>query len=105
MNAEEMEAYVRNNEPNICQISIRKDDVEIYSQEWNDYLKTDCTHIMSATKSIVSLLVGIAVDQGMIHSIDDKVLSYFPDYTVKRGEKTIQDVTIRHLLTMRAPYK
>lgn len=60
---------------------------------------------MSATKSIVALLVGIAVDRGQIASIDDKVLSYFPDYQVKRGEKTIYDVTIRHLLTMRAPYK
>ena len=60
---------------------------------------------MSATKSIVALLVGIAVDRGEIGSIDDKVLSYFPDYQVKRGEKTIYDVTIRHLLTMRAPYK
>ena len=34
-----------------------------------------------------------------------KVLSYFPEYPVKRGEKTIYDVTIKHLLTMRAPYK
>jgi CubicO group peptidase (beta-lactamase class C family) len=60
---------------------------------------------MSATKSIVSLLVGIAADRGLIKGIDEPVLSFFPDYTVKRGEKTIYDVTIRHLLTMRAPYK
>jgi hypothetical protein len=32
-------------------------------------------------------------------------LTFFPDYQVKRGEKTIYDVTIRHLLTMTAPYK
>ena len=55
--------------------------------------------IMSATKSVVSLLVGIAIDQGMIGSVDDKVLSYFPEYPVKRGEKTIYDVTVKHLLT------
>ena len=60
---------------------------------------------MSATKSIMALLVGIAVDRGEIVSLDEKVLTYFPDYPVKRGEKTIYDVTIRHLLTMRAPYK
>ena len=30
------------------------------------------------------------------------MLDYFPDYKVKRGEKTIYEVTIRHLLTMRA---
>ena len=60
---------------------------------------------MSATKSVISLLIGIAIDKGIIGGVDDKVLSYFPDYRVKRGEKTIYDVTIRHLLTMRAPYK
>ena len=32
-------------------------------------------------------------------------MDYFPDYQVKRGEKTIYDVTVRHLLTMTAPYK
>lgn len=53
----------------------------------------------------MALLVGIAIDKGQIGSVDDKVLDYFPDYNVKRGEKTIYDVMIRHLLTMRAPYK
>ena len=105
MNRIEFDAYVREKEPNICQICVRKDDREIFSEEWNGYKRTDCTHIMSATKSIVSLLVGIAVDKGMIRSTEEKVISFFPDYTVKRGEKTIFDVTIRHLLTMRAPYK
>jgi CubicO group peptidase (beta-lactamase class C family) len=105
MNTVDMEAYVREKEPNICQICVWKDGREIYSNEWNGYWKTDCTHIMSATKSIMGLLTGIAVDKGMIRSIDDRVISWFPDYKVKRGEKTIYDVTIRHLLTMRAPYK
>ena len=40
-----------------------------------------------------------------IGNVDDKVMDYFPDYKVKRGEKTIYDVTIRHLLNMRTPYK
>ncbi len=105
MNTKEIEEYVREKEPNICQICVWKDGKEVYSHEWNGYKRTDCTHIMSATKSIVSLLIGIAVDRQLIQSIDEKVLSFFPNYPVKRGEKTIYDVTIRHLLTMRAPYK
>lgn len=90
---------------NICQIVILKNGEEVYSEEFNGYKKTDCAHVMSVTKSIMALLVGIAVDKGFIKSIDDKVLDYFPDYRVKRGEKTIYDVTIKHLLTMKAPYK
>ena len=105
MSATDIAAYVREKEPNICQICVLKDGIEVFSAEWNGYRRTDCTHIMSATKSIMALLTGIAADHGMIGSTDDKVLSFFPAYSVKRGEKTIYDVTIKHLLTMRAPYK
>jgi CubicO group peptidase (beta-lactamase class C family) len=49
--------------------------------------------------------VGIALDKGFIKNVDQKVIDFFPDYIVKRGEKTIYDVTIRNLLTMTAPYK
>ena len=105
MNKEELREKIAKTQPNICQIVVLRDGKEIFAGEWNGYKRDDCVHIMSATKSVVSLLTGIAVDKGLIGSIDDKVLDYFPDYQVKRGEKTIQQVTIRHLLTMRAPYK
>lgn len=105
MNRKELYEHIQEKQPNICQISVLQNGNEIYSAQWNGYQRADCTHIMSTTKSIVSLLVGIAVDQNMIGSVDDKVLSYFPEYSVKRGEKTIYDVTVKHLLTMRAPYK
>ena len=105
MKPEELYPYIQQTQPNICQISVLQNGQEVWSGEWNGYKKTDCTHIMSATKSVVALLVGIAIDKGLIGGVDDAVLSYFPDYRVKRGEKTIYDVTIRHLLTMRAPYK
>ena len=105
MNQEELHDLIAKQQPNICQIVAYKDGEKVYSDCWNDYKADDCTHIMSATKSIMALLIGIALDKGQIRSIDDKVLDYFPDYKVKRGEKIIYAVTIRHLLTMRAPYK
>ncbi|MBQ2911118.1 MAG: serine hydrolase [Clostridia bacterium] len=105
MNKAEIHDFIVKNQPNICQIAAIRDGKMVYSDTWNDYTKEDCTHIMSATKSIMALLVGIAIDKGQIGSVNDKVLDYFPDYKTKRGEKTIFDVTIKHLLTMRAPYK
>lgn len=105
MNKDELHNIIFNNQSNICQIVVYKDSEMVYSDEWNDYKVDDCTHIMSATKSIVSLLIGIALGQGLIKNLDDKVLDYFPNYQVKRGEKTIYNITIKHLLTMRAPYK
>lgn len=105
MNKEELHSFIEKKQPNICQIAGIKDNEIVYSDNWNGYKQEDCVHIMSATKSIMSLLIGIALDKGQIGSVDDKVLDYFPDYKVKRGEKTISEITIKHLLTMRAPYK
>jgi len=105
MNQEELYNLIKDGQPNICQIVAYRNGAKVYSECWNDYKPDNCTHIMSATKSIIALLIGIALDRGQIKSIDDKVLDYFPDYKIKRGEKTIHNVTIKHLLTMRAPYK
>ena len=105
MNKEKLHNLIKEQQPNICQVVAYKGNEKVYSDCWNNYKADDCTHIMSATKSIIALLIGIALDKGRIGSVDDKVLDYFPDYKTKRGEKTIYDVTIKHLLTMRAPYK
>ncbi len=105
INLTEFHNYVSDNQPNICQVAVIKKGKEIINDTWNGYKKDDTVHTMSVTKSIVSLLVGIAMEQGLIGSVDDYVLDYFPGYKIKRGEKTIQKTTLKHLLTMTAPYK
>lgn len=93
------------NEKNICEITAIKNASVVYEDYWHGYRPGDTLNIMSVTKSVVALLTGIAIDKGLIKGVDQKVLEFFPDYLVKRGEKTIYDVTLRHLLTMTAPYK
>lgn len=56
-------------------------------------------------KSIVGILVGIAIDQGYIESVHQKVLDFFPDYKLKRNQEQLKDVTIENYLTMTVPYK
>ena len=93
------------NESNICQICVIKGEETIYDECWRGFRPEDPVNVNSVTKGVMAVLTGIAADKGSIRSIDEKVISFFPDYQVKRGEKTIYDVTIRHLLTMTAPYK
>ena len=62
-------------------------------------------HVYSVTKSIISILFGIALDKGYIKNVQEKVLDYFPEYKVKRGERKIRNITLRDMLTMTAPYK
>ena len=105
VNLSEFHSYVSDNQSNICQVTVIQNGKTIINDSWNGYKADDTVHTMSVTKNIVSLLVGIAIKQGLIGSVDDYVLDYFPDYKIKRGEKTIQKVTLKNLLTMTAPYK
>ena len=93
------------NEINICQIYAIKNGSVVFNDCWRGYKTTDAVNVMSVTKSVMALLVGIAIDKGYIKNVNQNVIDFFPDYQVKRGEKTIYKVTLRHLLTMTAPYK
>ena len=98
--------YSSKNDVNVRQIVAYKDNVLEIEEYKEGFAKEDTMNVMSVTKSITSLLIGIAIDKGYIKSVDDLVMDYYKDiYTPKRGEKTIYDVTIKHLLTMTAPYK
>lgn len=56
--------------------------------------------IHSATKSIVSALVGIAVDRGHIPSVDVPVVDLFPDRQIQNLDDRKRRMTIRDLLSM-----
>lgn len=108
MNKEQLHKYISEstgNESNICQIYAIKDGKAAYDDCWHGFKPDDCMNVNSVTKGIMGLLAGIAIDKGFIKSVDARVMDFFSDYMVKRGEKTIYDVTVKHLLTMTAPYK
>ena len=97
--------YSSKNDVNICQIVAYKGNELCVEEYKNDFTREDTLHVMSVTKAITSLLVGIAIDKGYIKSVDDYVMDYYKDYTPKRGEKVIYEVKIKDLLTMTAPSK
>lgn len=76
---------------------VRNDSIlfEHYYEGWD---RNTTSNLYSATKSIVSLLAGAAIDEGKIGSIDDPVGKYLKEYN--EGEK--KKVTVRNLLTMSA---
>ena len=68
----------------------------IYEKYWDGYTPTTLSGSFSAAKSIVSLLIGIALDEGKIKSLDEPVANYVDHFKTNGLEK----VTIKHLLTM-----
>ncbi len=68
----------------------------------NPIYNQDSIHfIASVTKSVMSGIFGIAVDQGYINSIHDPVLSYFPNRTIANPNPLKDSMTVRDLLTMK----
>ena len=102
---ESLDSIIQSDYGNTAGIVVLKDGKTCYESYFNACTSSTPVHIFSVTKSITSILIGIAIDKGCIRSVDQHVLDFFPGYTPKRGEKTIQTVTLRNMLSMTAPYK
>jgi CubicO group peptidase (beta-lactamase class C family) len=60
--------------------------------------------LQSVTKSYTSALVGIALEQGCLLSLDQKLLDFFPEVYSKISDPRKEQITIRNMLEMRAGY-
>jgi len=60
--------------------------------------------LQSVTKSYTSALVGIALHQGYLSSIDQKMMDFFPEVADQITDLRKEQITIHHMLQMRAGY-
>ena len=75
---------------------IIKNDSLIHEQYWDGYGEDSYTNSFSMAKSFVSILIGFAIDEGKIKSVNQPVSDFLPEF--KEGKKS--KLTIKHLLTM-----
>ena len=73
-----------------------RDNAILYEGYFNGYTRDSVVTSFSIAKSFTSALVGIAIEEGYIHSVDDPIIWYLPELR----SKGLDSVTIRHLLTM-----
>ncbi|MDH3649219.1 MAG: beta-lactamase family protein [Saprospiraceae bacterium] len=70
---------------------------------WHPYYKYSKLHtLQSVTKSITSVLLGIAIDEGLISDIREPVMSLLSEYQVDQSDERKQAMTLEDLLTMRS---
>ena len=65
----------------------------VVEEYFNGGAREQSTDVWSVTKSFISALIGIAIEQGHIESLDDRMVDYLPEYP------EFGDLTIRHVLT------
>ncbi|MFE3572736.1 serine hydrolase domain-containing protein [Lysinibacillus sp. NPDC059133] len=98
-----LEQVIKSDYNNINGIVIIRNGHLAYEKYFNGKGRDDCHHVASVTKSVLSALIGIAIDKGYIKSVEQKVLDFFPEY-MSDADQQKQQITIRHLLTMTVPY-
>ena len=97
--AEMVRKIVDRTYPNVHSVLIIKNRKLVFEEYFYEYAKDTLQELRSATKSFISALTGIAIDKGYIKSINEKVLSFFPEYNFDDSSDLLSRLTIRNVLT------
>jgi len=100
----ELDPVIRSQYSNLNGMIVVRKGYVVFEKYYHHCGPEDAHNVASVTKSITSALIGIAVGAGYIRSIDEKVLGFFPEYVPDAAERQKREITLRHLLTMTAPY-
>ncbi|MEO7496766.1 MAG: serine hydrolase [Massilia sp.] len=84
---------------NVDSVLIVKDGKLVLEEYFYQYDQDKLHEQRSATKSVVSALVGIAIDKGFIKNTQQTVLDFFPEYELKNLTEDKKKITIEDLLT------
>lgn len=89
----DLDAELQRNE-SVSFLVIKNDSI-VYEQYWDSYLDKTLSNSFSVSKSIVGVLAGIAIGEGLV-SLNDPVGKYIREFNLGPNKA----VTVRHLLTM-----
>lgn len=96
-----MDDYITTSGNPIDSIIVIKNNEVKFEKYYNEfYTETDMHHLFSVTKSFTSALIGIAIDEGFVQSINETIEELFPSYTFTNMSSWKSQITLEHLLTM-----
>jgi CubicO group peptidase (beta-lactamase class C family) len=68
---------------------------------YNGFTKKTSHNVMSVSKSFLSAMTGIALREGVLNNLNEKVLDFFPEYIYPNIDPRKYNITVRNLLMMR----
>ncbi|MEM7298722.1 MAG: serine hydrolase [Bacteroidota bacterium] len=90
---------IADNANNIRSFILMKDGKVLREKYYVSYKRDSLDHLRSATKSVMANLIGIAIDQQLIKSVDDRISDYIDVPDDKK------DIRVKHLLGMTSGFK
>jgi CubicO group peptidase (beta-lactamase class C family) len=88
----------------IYSLLITKNGYLIAEQYFNGRNINSSSPVASVTKSFISALIGLALNEEYLIHLDQKMVTFFPEYLAYMNDQRKNDITIRHLIQMRAGY-
>jgi CubicO group peptidase (beta-lactamase class C family) len=95
---------IRSRNMNIHSMQIIRNGYLVLDAYFYPYPENSVHDMASVTKSIVSILTGIAVDKGFIPSVDTPVIELFPGHEIFNLGENKRGLTLKSLLTMTSGY-
>lgn len=95
-----IEDILSENYKNIHSVLLVKNGKLILEEYFYGYDRHTKHGMMSTAKSVTSILIGIAVDNGMIDNVDKKVYKFFPEYENLNWSDHRAEIRLEHILTM-----
>jgi CubicO group peptidase (beta-lactamase class C family) len=95
-----LETAVKEKYPNVLSILVQKNGVLVYEKYEHGQTQDSANPVFSVTKSVTSALVGIAMQEGYIKSLDQKIAEFLPEYFVNQADPKKKEISLRNALTM-----
>ncbi len=96
----QLHTFIQKQELPVYAVLVVRHGALVFEHYYHDSTLQDTHQIASCTKSILSALVGIALDKGLIHSLDQTLPDFIADEHLFSLDEQKRKITLRHLLTM-----
>ncbi len=98
---EAMMEYIDDQGHNIHSVIVVHDGYIVWEEYPMDTYNPTKTHMLqSCTKSFTSTLIGIALHEGFIDNVSQKMVDFFPNRTIENLDSRKMNITLYHILTM-----
>jgi CubicO group peptidase (beta-lactamase class C family) len=101
----EMMEHIKNKNFNIDSVLIVRNGYVVLDAYFYPFSKGQQHIIHSCTKSIMSALIGIAIDNGHIQNVDQPIIDFFPDKAFANMDDLKKSISLENLLTMASGLK
>jgi CubicO group peptidase (beta-lactamase class C family) len=99
----QLDGYVKAKLPELTSLLVARHGRLVFEHYYNGYTARDRFAAWSVTKSVVSALVGIAIREGKLKSVDERLVDLVGDVP-KGADPQLRTVRVRDLLTMTAGF-